>query len=256
TLTWGARLLAAALDMQADRQLSLEDVAQQHKLFATALTGRVAEHCNARRLAARKAQDASLSLYLCVTPAAPAPGGGCGGHLKWGGDLYFAVYCPQLGCEGRVSLAQQGLPLDPYFDAAAKTLVIKLAQPCSDPSQAPQGGGQGRSHSPHTHSAAGGDSSSSSSSSRQGGGRLRLKQLDHVSLIATSRLEPGTISSVQFRLWLDVDALPAALRGNPPPVVNCAADVADAPQQAGAEETGRVAESSDFCIPYDEMLND
>jgi DIS3-like exonuclease 2 len=64
------RLLAAALDMRTAADggngMSVDQAVEAHRLLPTQLCSKVSEHCNDRRLSARKAQDASLRLYLCV----------------------------------------------------------------------------------------------------------------------------------------------------------------------------------------------
>ena len=55
------RLLAAALDAQANG-LSEKEAVEKHRLFGTELCGKVADHCNEKRLSSRKAQDGSLKM--------------------------------------------------------------------------------------------------------------------------------------------------------------------------------------------------
>ena len=64
------RLLAAALDMNASSSSNSnpstpDEVMAKHQLFSTRLCVQVSDHCNEKRLGSRKAQDASLRLYLC-----------------------------------------------------------------------------------------------------------------------------------------------------------------------------------------------
>jgi DIS3-like exonuclease 2 len=62
--------------------------------------GKVAEHCNEKRLSARNAQDASLQLYLCVL-LRRSPMVTQAVVTGVGGNLYFSVYVPELGVEAR-----------------------------------------------------------------------------------------------------------------------------------------------------------
>ena len=62
--------LTCCLSLPVTRKLQLPVAVaapppQDPQLLPAKLCGKVAEHCNEKRLSARKAQDASLRLYLC-----------------------------------------------------------------------------------------------------------------------------------------------------------------------------------------------
>ncbi|MEW5299114.1 MAG: hypothetical protein WDW36_002160 [Sanguina aurantia] len=102
------RLLAAALDMR-ESGLGVEQAAAKHQLCSGELTGKVAEHCNEKRLSAREAQDASQKLYLAVmTCKRPAITSGVVMQLK--GDKFFNMYLPEYGVICKLQVQDLGVP--------------------------------------------------------------------------------------------------------------------------------------------------
>lgn len=95
------RLLAAALELQAagsSSEAAAAQIAEAHSLPGGEDASRVASHANQMRLAARNAQDASLKLFLCCL-LKDHPIVTMGVALGLGGDRFFTVFLPELGCE-------------------------------------------------------------------------------------------------------------------------------------------------------------
>mmetsp|Transcript_30979 Transcript_30979/g.79024 ORF Transcript_30979/g.79024 Transcript_30979/m.79024 type:complete len:1166 (-) Transcript_30979:319-3816(-) len=275
----GARVPAPQRPVPTD----VESAAAAHRLLGPELCGKVAEHCNERRLGARKAQDSSLNLYLCVLlrrhPAVTAAV-----VTGLGGDKFFTAYLPAYGQEARISLDQAMLPLAGRWDAGAQTLVITMGDTsgsasASDSTATPSGsrgprgptngsrgfGGRGAGGSQHGRGGRGEEQGEHAQ--QQGYGEwlaglpavrnpdnlmpvmfpLKLAMFDQVPVILYSPLKPGKISEVVARLWVSPQCYPApgGTAGAAPATVVVQEEV---PQLA--------AEKSGFSIPYGEMLND
>lgn len=75
-------------------------VTTEHQLFDCGLAGKVADHCNERRLAARNAQDGSLRLYLtAMLRRFPSVSLATVQPVK--GEKWMDVYLHQFGCEAK-----------------------------------------------------------------------------------------------------------------------------------------------------------
>ncbi|GAX84362.1 hypothetical protein CEUSTIGMA_g11784.t1 [Chlamydomonas eustigma] len=266
------RLLAAALDMQSNG-LSEEETVAKHMLFETILCGKVAKHCNEKRLTARKAQDASLRMYLCcLLRRKPIVTQGI--LLQVGGEKYFNVYCPEYGVDCRIYVEHIGLPCKANWNAGAKTLILEPAERGQQQVQ-----GQGNRHVQKRYN--GRESSTGSCSvpslldrgldpcstdfcydrwiqhlaSGSTGGisnirklrpvalPLQLKALIKVPVVLCSPLRPGKISEVVARLYL-----------GEPPVAEQSIDMRS--EEVCADIEVEESQYNTFQIPYESTLND
>ena len=98
------RLLAAAMAKEQDEDED-EDVAERFRLLSTEACQEVAEHCNARKLAAKYAQERSQHVFLCkyletrvvITTAL----------VRQVGASYVVAYVPEFGFEIKIHLDTQ-----------------------------------------------------------------------------------------------------------------------------------------------------
>jgi len=197
------RVLAAALDVQ-NNGLSAQEALSKHRLFQKDLCGKVAAHCNDKRLAARNAQDASLRMYLCCL-LRKYPVVADSVVINVGGDKYFNVYVPEYGVECRIWVDQLGVPVMGKWQAGPKVLVLEEGSP--ETTHSNPGGFGGRSGGSGSNNA--GSSSGRNNSSSAGSGQQALKtassngpQQGRTVSSSSSPLDPCS-QEFSYSLWLN-----------------------------------------------------